>query len=195
MTNTPVKRVFQKQLLLLRIWFCMALRCHYEIHQTTVISADQKQKLLNALLNCFTLLHLGILKHDFFCYLAKSMTMSTSWLLTSVKVRGVTSLQILRASRKTRLTLSLFICHGKRWILNTHGHSRTQSLSTKHTWSRLHTHIVLQTTSLSLLDHQPTQTHIRDHQWFIFIIHHHRHLSGEHVTWSHNVLWMVVLWA
>lgn len=44
----------------------MALGSHYEIHQTTVISVDQKQKLLNALLNCFTLLNLGILKHDIF---------------------------------------------------------------------------------------------------------------------------------
>lgn len=157
---------------------------------------DLKQKLQNP--QSFTLLHLSIVKHNFFyCYLVKSMTMSASWLLTSVKVRGVTSLQTFRASCKTRLTLSSLICHGKRWILNTERHSHAQSLSTKNMWPLLplHKHTVFQTTGLSLLDHQPTQTHIRDHQWFIFIIHHHWHISGEHVTWSHNVFWLVILWA
>lgn len=60
------------------------------------------------------------------------MTMSASWLLTSVKVRGVTSLQTLRASCKTRLTLSSLICHGKRWILNTEFEKCSKFINKKH---------------------------------------------------------------
>lgn len=82
------------------------------------------------------ILHFVTPKHSetfifFYCYLVKSITMSASWLITSVKVRGVTSLQTFRASFKTRLTLSSLICHGKRWILNTERNWHAQSLSTK----------------------------------------------------------------
>lgn len=50
-------------------------------------------------------------------YLVKSMRMSAFPLWTSVKVRGVTSLQIFSASRKMRRTFSSPICQGNRTIL------------------------------------------------------------------------------
>lgn len=56
------------------------------------------------------------------------MTKSASWLMTSVKVRGVTSLQTLRASFNIPLTLSSVICHGKRWILNTRVRNHKQKV-------------------------------------------------------------------
>lgn len=50
-------------------------------------------------------------------HLVKSMRMSAFPLWTSVKVSGVTSLQIFSASRKTRRTFSSLICQGNRTIL------------------------------------------------------------------------------
>ncbi len=50
-------------------------------------------------------------------HLVKSMRMSAFPLWISVKVSGVTSLQIFSASRKTRRTFSWPICQGKRTIL------------------------------------------------------------------------------
>ncbi|TNN52410.1 hypothetical protein EYF80_037370 [Liparis tanakae] len=50
-------------------------------------------------------------------HLVKSMRMSAFSPRTSVKVSGVTSLQICSASRKTRRTFSSPICHGNRTIL------------------------------------------------------------------------------
>lgn len=53
----------------------------------------------------------------FFSYLVKSMRMSAFPLWISVKVSGVTSLQIFSASRKIRRTFSSPICQGNRTIL------------------------------------------------------------------------------
>lgn len=50
-------------------------------------------------------------------YLVKSMRMSAFPLCTSVKVSGVTSLQIFSASRNTRRTFSSPICQGNRTML------------------------------------------------------------------------------
>lgn len=50
-------------------------------------------------------------------YRVKSMRMSAFPLWTSVKVSGVTSLQICSASRKMRRTFSSLICQGNRTIL------------------------------------------------------------------------------
>lgn len=50
-------------------------------------------------------------------HLVKSMRMSAFPPWTSVKVSGVTSLQIFSASRKTRRTFSSSICQGNRTIL------------------------------------------------------------------------------
>ncbi len=114
--------------------------------------------------------------------------------LTSVKVRGA----LWRHSKswelpeKTRLTLSLFICHGKR-------------CDSEHTWPTVvlkvyqqntHDHVCIHTLCYrppafhcwTTNRHKPTSETTSDHLYY----HHHRHLSGEHVTWSHNVLWMVV---